>query len=449
MTDTLERKMGMALRAAHFQMQASDAKEVLSYMHEQVEELREIDPRPDLFNYYQRHQGIASFLRHLGFDEFDGEELRLTYNHIVNSVYRPEVADDPQPRTQTAIWKATEKKLEKELQAAKEWSDFLSKHDPHNHLTTVSDYVKNAASVANGAYFLEGRVDLSQSLHHISKLFRQITDSETFLQGLFEEKRWDLKARADRASEGLREYEKKMPTFFRAISMMSQYWFVAPIFSREDILPALRGDFAHLEKRVEEKQAYRNPGYLDTFAKVREELKELWGGGRVLTHPSDSPNPEELLLFVNVEQWAYYQRKDAVRKADAHLIYHLLQRVKNAHPIIEEAFLKYSALIKERHPTVVQSWLDAEKNISSKLEEASREKEAWNERWKINYEGVQRCERLKQEALNNSFINNTHPTFNTSAYAAKLMVLSAQLEMMQRGAQPGHYYPSTKLLLRK
>ncbi|HIH11480.1 TPA: hypothetical protein HA241_04785 [Candidatus Woesearchaeota archaeon] len=89
--------------------------------------------------------------------------------------------------------------------------------------------------------------------------------------------------------------------------------------------------------------------------------------------------------------------------------------------------------IQEIHPAVVDKWSDARTDLSAQLRESSRNKEIWERDWRKNYAGVQRSNQLKQDALNHPWMNNTHPTFNTSAYSAKLVGLSAQLESLQSG----------------
>src|SRR3989338_6843021 len=89
MADSLENRIGSALAATHFQMQMSDAKEGLSYMHEHVEKLRHFgNPWNDLGQYYQLHFELCSFLFHMGFAEFEIGELEKIYSKIWYDYYQ-------------------------------------------------------------------------------------------------------------------------------------------------------------------------------------------------------------------------------------------------------------------------------------------------------------------------------------------------------------------------
>src|SRR3989344_1649341 len=179
MADNLESRIGTALRATHFQMQMSDAKEGLSYMHEQVEALRQFgNPMADIEQFYGLHFELSSFLRHLGFAEFSEESLRQICDFIVTSVYHPKVKDDPIPRANTIFLREEEQRLQGELSKAEQWVTYFATHDP----TEYPDDQTMIRSVSTGAYF-EGNEDLVatarfvQSELHQAELIKKMIDS--------------------------------------------------------------------------------------------------------------------------------------------------------------------------------------------------------------------------------------------------------------------------------
>ncbi len=83
MVDSLENRIGIALKATQYQMHHSDAKEGLTYMHERVEELREFgNPWDNIDQFYRTHFELTSFLFHLGFSEFDTTLLKTLYSNV-------------------------------------------------------------------------------------------------------------------------------------------------------------------------------------------------------------------------------------------------------------------------------------------------------------------------------------------------------------------------------
>src|SRR3989344_1198810 len=87
MDSTLENKIGSALAATGFASHMSDAKEGLSYMHEQVGKLRTIrDPWRDIEKFYKMHFELVSFLQSIGFNEFRTDELTRIYERVMGNV---------------------------------------------------------------------------------------------------------------------------------------------------------------------------------------------------------------------------------------------------------------------------------------------------------------------------------------------------------------------------
>ncbi len=437
MVNGLENKIAIALKATQFQMMHSDAKEGLSYMHECVEEQRELgNPWDDPLAYYKRHLEIVSFLKDLGFTEFDDEQLRLTYNGIVDAVYWPKVLYDPQPGTQVTAHKAEENSLQKQLVDAKSWSDYLSKNNPLKDPTKI-------LNLSNGVYITKDVKDLVKILHEINNKSITIAESKQFLNGIFEEKCDIENCYVSYVMNGLNEYEKRKPAFLEILILFGP-WFGSPIFGIGDIFYALTNDFVHLKKKVEEKQTYRNADYLNNFPKVRDKVMTLWHGTYLANKYSDLEGLRFLDFggFIPGTQTSWKSRCDA-EKAEVNILYHLLQEVKAFNPDVEKAFNKYVNQIKEQYIILVKKWSEEEERISFRLQKLSEDREVWLNLWAENCSGLKKCAELKQNAINNPLMSNTHPIFNTSAYLARLVSLSVQLEALQNGIS----LPSSNRLL--
>ncbi len=117
--------------------------------------------------------------------------------------------------------------------------------------------------------------------------------------------------------------------------------------------------------------------------------------------------------------------------------YHVTSRdsLTNTHQILVEGWHRLNNQYSQSKQTAEKE----KEKIQEKLQKLQSEKE------EISKE-INSCLASAEEATNVPLIKNTHPLYNTSAYSAKLTILSVQLEAIQRGAVQGMVNPSQRLL---
>ena len=426
MTDALalENRIGSALMAAHLEMQMSDANEGLSYMHEKVEELRQFgNPWNNLNKYFKIHFDVSSFLFHLGCAEFKVEELKRIHS---------KVWDDYNIKIEREVSGSTMIEYQQEELSLKEKFRHNEKlKERLGNPTQYSDNVDMILNLSPGAYIVGGN-NLVKAARAANQVLNLIGRIEERLDDEVEFKTKHLR----NDIEKLEKYEKKNLGFFDRVGLLCEDWFTVNDFGMDGVMSVLMGDLSTPKRMLEDKlyclqceaEDINTPHFEDEKLKV----DELWG--KKLQH-NGFTYPEFLSdesgLMGTTEQ--SNKKKYAVSKSELAVVYFLAGKVKLFRPKAEKKFAEYCSSIKEEYGLMVKKIFDAQQNIRAALEFTRREISFFQNRARAAEVDSYFASKRQSAAYNHPWICDHHPTFNTSAYSAKLVNLSAQLEAAQKG----------------